>query len=956
MNDIAKGNPSKMEQVTLMANTMKIVRENIRRECERIDRLSAKCGGPPEPTPEANATPSATQKRKKKEGTRGADAKPKETPTAPAVPECIHLELAQRAQEHQPVVLGSVQPAGGAIGDARHCPPKARPMFFAPSGMSAQDFAALSVRGVGEELVERWLQGDISGRLCYAQILDSLDGRRGPMKVPRFRELSDLVDLLGPDLAAGPGGHGFLECLIGGFPLRFYMMEGTGGGHPADVDRDECICGGFEVVHCVPPQGAGELDRGPGSGRRRFGVSFRKACLLTHPLKEKGDLRAHVRQYIGVEACRQRMGLVVEARLAGRTVAPPGEVLGPPANTGGRRAARAAKAKEGDWAEFTDVDLFRLFDPANKLESVEGSDTRWATCAASHLNVLLHQRHRLRRLMGMCRRRSAYTILGLEPGATSEEVDRAYRAAALRAHPDKRGSTEAFQELQAAYETLLKQREATKAGGASGKQGREVEEEPEAKSESSGGNKSSKSTKESLLEEPLVNFKVLIDQAEVCLNVARLTSDLIGHCISTGPGRDGGIRPAWAAERAAEGAMQESRAVEGVGYLTRGCSSDVVPLLSRVCKACGEHTDNDEGRYLETESKALMKQLLEVKKLAEKTVQASEDLMTVACALQSEVDGEATAGESLNTLPTTVTMAASAAMDAVLALGLAQARAERVATAMIAFGALPPDEDKVAEDDEDEEDSDGESTCSSSSRSSRSTDQGTEAIADEFTLPTDAGPARDEALATLCEKLFKVHGDVLDLQQEFRRRLEGSDGALVRERISVSAVHKRMIFVLLAEVLRSTAARLRVVWCAGADSASVSTASSASRDCAPRAPAPLDPFVSHEWAEEAPAPEPPKRGKKRRPGKGALPDDVEQELVFLRAAAAWDRLASPSFEARLLRMACLLDAERVVRMLREELLEPAITASEGSQCEAEVRRFTARIINELWPAPLPKRA
>ena len=47
-----------------------------------------------------------------------------------------------------------------------------------------------------------------------------------------------------------------------------------------------------------------------------------------------------------------------------------------------------------------------------------------------------------------------YATLGIQRGATPDEIKKAYRKMASAHHPDKGGNKEKFQEIQAAYETL----------------------------------------------------------------------------------------------------------------------------------------------------------------------------------------------------------------------------------------------------------------------------------------------------------------------------------------------------------------------------------------------------------------------------------------------------------------------------------------------------------------------
>ena len=50
--------------------------------------------------------------------------------------------------------------------------------------------------------------------------------------------------------------------------------------------------------------------------------------------------------------------------------------------------------------------------------------------------------------------KNPYTILGIQPNASQEEIKKAYRKLSLKHHPDRGGDEEMFKELSAAYEQL----------------------------------------------------------------------------------------------------------------------------------------------------------------------------------------------------------------------------------------------------------------------------------------------------------------------------------------------------------------------------------------------------------------------------------------------------------------------------------------------------------------------
>merc|ERR1740121_3046605 len=75
---------------------------------------------------------------------------------------------------------------------------------------------------------------------------------------------------------------------------------------------------------------------------------------------------------------------------------------------------------------------------------------------------LVQQRDELKRLTRCVEERDSFHVLGLScPGATKEEVKRAYRNLARKEHPDKAGlaSKRRFQAIHEAYTNVMQQLE-----------------------------------------------------------------------------------------------------------------------------------------------------------------------------------------------------------------------------------------------------------------------------------------------------------------------------------------------------------------------------------------------------------------------------------------------------------------------------------------------------------------
>jgi len=83
----------------------------------------------------------------------------------------------------------------------------------------------------------------------------------------------------------------------------------------------------------------------------------------------------------------------------------------------------------------------------------------------AYLMRLVRQRDHLKHIAKVAEECDSYLVLGLTgPGATDEEVRRAYRELARKEHPDKAGfdNKERFQEIQQAYSSVLRRRKTSR--------------------------------------------------------------------------------------------------------------------------------------------------------------------------------------------------------------------------------------------------------------------------------------------------------------------------------------------------------------------------------------------------------------------------------------------------------------------------------------------------------------
>lgn len=143
--------------------------------------------------------------------------------------------------------------------------------------------------------------------------------------------------------------------------------------------------------------------------------------------------------------------------------------------------------------------------------------------------------------------------------------------------------------------------------------------------------------------------------------------------------------------------------------------------------------------------------------------------------------------------------------------------------------------------------------------------------------------------------LQKINGEVVTLQQELRS-LVGQDPALIPV---VTPAQKEALFAVVAELLAQARNAVSRAWYT-------------------------------QWITDDSGTVP-----------IAFPELVEAALGFVLSAASWDRIAVPSIDARLLRLAALVDCRLLCLMLRENLFEHSLQLAPKEDVPQLEKRFAS---------------
>jgi hypothetical protein len=302
----------------------------------------------------------------------------------------------------------------------------------------------LEASGIDGTALRDWLCGRASGPLSHVRLLESMQWARFSGQKDA-KQLSSTEDLYSSSVATGYGGP--LGGMAGGVARAFAAdVDAHLGGLFSDADGPERgLIEADAWVRRFVEDTAPESDRPSrqhleGLDEEDINLAFRRRCVAVHPHRSGGDLEEYLKVHIYLEILRQWQEVSANPLLLSEKVS---SRTGPGLNDhelseelGKDHANVLEESKAADTEVLKDVD--------NKL--------------SSHVLQLSWIKEKLEAELSFMRSRGAYTTLGVGPEASDAELARAYKLQALRLHPDRGGSTEAFQALQSAYERVLKQR------------------------------------------------------------------------------------------------------------------------------------------------------------------------------------------------------------------------------------------------------------------------------------------------------------------------------------------------------------------------------------------------------------------------------------------------------------------------------------------------------------------
>jgi len=343
-------------------------------------------------------------------------------------------------------------------------------------------------------------------------------------------------------------------------------------------------------------------------------------------------------------------------------------------------------------------------------------------------------------------------------------------------------------------------------------------------------------------------------------------------------------------------------AAAGVGARAAEVPSELMPVLGQV-KSASSKLKKALAVQVVRGARALMRAtekvaengqevMLHSKKLAACSSKMTEALKGVADLNEISTQACVTTSELVQTISRLASEAAGCVGHTALSIGNAKQNAINFLAVLEAAGAWAQEESQERSPKEARKKKTSESDPDAESNNSSDSEDSQDSAKDS--------PSK-EPWSSRVEKhrvLIRLNSEVVQLQQEVRKAIAKSPSLLE----AVTTGQKGQIFALVSELIE--AAR-------GA--------------------------VSREWRTSRKAQGASKRAE-------IFADAVKAELSFVFAAAAWKEVAVPSIEARLLRLASLLDCQLLGRMLTEDLFQHALALADGTAANELAERFEAAFI------------
>jgi len=282
-----------------------------------------------------------------------------------------------------------------------------------------EDIPVVSKTGVCRNTVRLWLKGRLSSQMCIAKCLDHLSFRAKNSAGPgQVGSLPELVERFGHESSN--------RCLLdvaflaGGFPVDAWR------GAPFPDSLAEVLSGPpmSQVARCLNAHGTGD-DLSSFQDTIPVGLCLQRGRMAHHPARPGNCLAKHIAFHICVEA----MALSAQ-----------------------RDEAR------GDFRGLTDKELLLLLEggSSDKDQQDAWQDRDVRLRALRSVIWLDRLREKSEQQLQKGQEWVPYHTLGISPDASQREINLAYREKARLLHPDRSGAhnTQAFQELQAAYDQL----------------------------------------------------------------------------------------------------------------------------------------------------------------------------------------------------------------------------------------------------------------------------------------------------------------------------------------------------------------------------------------------------------------------------------------------------------------------------------------------------------------------